>query len=167
MILFLPWMLRQIYEWALDLGNEEAVKERALSTGGEFCLAYYFVIESKGKEVKCPIFMIWQLRLREFAWYFQDSYFNSKFTELFPTAPYPGSTTSIRCHMCLAGFYDSDMGLCTNINLPLVTSQSQKLTFFYVIPQRWDLLREIIFLFRVNIPAFLAEPKEMLFSKSK
>lgn len=50
---FLPSMLRRIYELALDLGNEEAVKVRALSIGGEsaFCLAYYFaIIESKGKE---------------------------------------------------------------------------------------------------------------------
>lgn len=46
-------MLKRIYELALDLGNEEAVKERALSIGGEsaFFLACYFVIiESKGKE---------------------------------------------------------------------------------------------------------------------
>lgn len=80
-----------------------------------------------------------------------------------------GSATRIRCHMCLARFYDSDMGLCININLQLVTSQSKKLTFLMLF-----LKGETYFVKSFsslggseNIPAFLAEPKEMLFSKSK
>lgn len=44
-----------------------------------------------------------------------------------------GFTTSIRWQMCLARFYDSDLGLGTNTNLPLVTSQSERLTSFLML----------------------------------
>lgn len=85
-------MLRQIYDLTLDLGNEEAVKERALSIGGEstFCLAYYFVIESKGKEGEVSHFHDMTTETQRVCMIFpRHSYSNSKFTQPFPTAPCP------------------------------------------------------------------------------
>lgn len=132
-LFFLPQILRQNYEPALDLGIEEGSKgegprhwRRAWFLPAPL-LCHHRIQGKRGREVPFSRYEDWD---SEFARYFQDIVIQRRSkSKLFPQHHTTGFTTSIRWQMCLARVYDSESGLCTNINLQSVTSQSWKLTF--------------------------------------
>lgn len=138
--------------WAVSrLGSEEGSEVEGPQYWGRACFSPSLLLSHhriQGKRERFPIFKIRRLRCRESAWYFQS-------TQLFQGDQNPPSLfqqhhaiefTSIRWQMCLARFYDSEVG-CAQILTYSGDFSKLKADIFDVIPQRWDLLREIVFLF--------------------